>query len=395
MPVEDLIYLDHAATTPVDPRVLEAMLPYLQGEYGNPSTRYQLGMQAFEAISSARALMADLLNAAKPPEIIFTSCGTESDNLAIRGVARATQAKGRHIITSAIEHHAVLNTCASLQREEGYEVTYVPVDHEGLVHPEDVAAAIRPDTVLVSVMYANNEMGAIQPIAEIGAIAHERGVYMHTDAVQAAGHLPIDVQALNADLLSLSGHKFYAPKGVGALYVREGVPILPRQTGGGQEFGLRAGTENVPYIVGMAKALALACAELPTEIGRLTALRDRLIDGVLSEVPDAYLVGHRIQRLPGLASFVFEGIDGEAAQLHLDLNGIACGTGSACASNEEGASAVLVAMGIEPRLALSALRFSLGRSTTAEHIDRVIEVLPAAVARLRELSPYYQPARAH
>lgn len=387
-----LIYLDYAATTPVDPRVLDAMLPYLREGFGNPSAHYSLGMEALEAISSARATIADLLNAAKPPEIIFTSCGSESDNLAIRGVALAMRAKGRHIITSSIEHHAVSRTCEQLASEQGYEITYLPVDSQGMVNPADVAAAIREDTVLISIMLANNEMGTIQPIAEIGRIARERGVYLHTDAVQAVGHLPIDVQALQVDLLSLSGHKFYVPKGVGALYVREGVQILPMQTGGGQEFGLRSGTENVPYIVGLASGLALACAEQATEGPRLAALRDKLIDGVLAGVPEAYLTGHRTQRLPGLASFVFAGIDGEAAQLHLDMNNIACSTGSACASNESGASSVLLAMGVEPRLALSALRFSLGRKTTAEEIDRVIAILPGIVAQLRALSPYYHPA---
>lgn len=395
MPDRNVIYLDHAATTPVDGRVLEAMLPFLQSGYGNPSSRYSLGMEALQAISSARALVAGLLNAAKPPEIIFTSCGSESDNLAIRGVAQALRAKGRHIITSAVEHHAVSHTCEQLEREYGYQVTYLPVDGYGLVDPADVAAAIRDDTVLISIIYANNEIGTIQPLAEIGAVARERGVLLHTDAVQAAGHLPIDVQALQVDLLSISGHKFYAPKGVGALYIREGALCLPQQTGGGQEFGLRAGTENVPYIVGLATALELACVQQAAEAERLTALRDRLIGGVLAEIPQAYLTGHPTQRLPGLASLVFEGIDGEAAQLHLDMNGIACSTGSACASSEAQASHVLLSMGVEPRLALSALRFSLGRSTTAEQIDRLLEALPGIVARLRALSPYYQPAKAH
>ena len=271
MPDRNVIYLDHAATTPVDGRVLEAMLPFLQSGYGNPSSRYSLGMEALQAISSARALVAGLLNAAKPPEIIFTSCGSESDNLAIRGVAQALRAKGRHIITSAVEHHAVSHTCEQLEREYGYQVTYLPVDRYGLVDPADVAAAIRDDTVLISIIYANNEVGTIQPLAEIGAIARERGVLLHTDAVQAAGHLPIDVQALQVDLLSISGHKFYAPKGVGALYIREGALCLPQQTGGGQEFGLRAGTENVPYIVGLATALELACVQQAAEAERLTA----------------------------------------------------------------------------------------------------------------------------
>jgi len=390
MPSAELVYLDHAATTPIDPRVVEAMLPYLRGGFGNPSSRYQLGMEALQALSSARATMAQLLNAAKPPEIIFTSCDSESDNLAIRGVAQALRARGRHIVTSTIEHHAVSHTCQQLQRDEGYEITQVPVDAHGLVDPADVAAALRPDTVLISIIYANNEMGAIQPLAEIGAIAHARGVPFHTDAVQAVGHIPVDVQALDVDLLSLSGHKFHAPKGVGALYVRDGVPCRPLQTGGGQEFGLRAGTENVPYIVGLAAALRLACEELSAEIPRLTGLRDRLVDNVLAEIPDSFLTGHPQQRLPGLASFVFAGIDGEAAQLHLDMRGIACSTGSACASGEDSASPVLLAMGVDPRLALSALRFSFGRGTTEAHIDRLLAVLPGIVARLREMSPTYK-----
>jgi cysteine desulfurase len=280
-----------------------------------------------------------------------------------------------------------------LQRDEGYEITQVPVDAHGLVDPADVAAALRPDTVLISIIYANNEMGAIQPLAEIGAIARARGVLFHTDAVQAVGHIPVDVQALDVDLLSLSGHKFHAPKGVGALYVRDGVPCRPLQTGGGQEFGLRAGTENVPYIVGLAAALRLACEELSAEIPRLTGLRDRLVDNVLAEIPDSFLTGHPQQRLPGLASFVFAGIDGEAAQLHLDMRGIACSTGSACASGEDSASPVLLAMGVDPRLALSALRFSFGRGTTEAHIDRLLAVLPGIVARLREMSPTYKSVR--
>ena len=307
-----MIYLDHSATTAVDPRVVEAMLPFWTETYGNPSSIYGLGRRAGAALEDARRRIAAILNC-QPAELVFTSCGTESDNLAMRGVLLAAAAKGkRHIITAPTEHHAVLHTAADLAEHLDFDVTHVPVDRQGIVDPAAVAAAIRPDTALISIMLANNEVGTIQPIAEIGAIARERGVPFHTDAVQAGGYLPLDVDALNVDLLALSAHKFYGPKGVGLLYVRRGVRLLPVQTGGGQERGRRSGTENVPYIVGMARALEIAHAERESETRRLTALRDRLIDGLTAAIPDITLTGHPTQRLPGHASFLVRGVEAEA-----------------------------------------------------------------------------------
>jgi cysteine desulfurase len=365
------------------------MLPYLQTQYGNPSSVYPLGGEARQAVENARAQVANLIGA-RPREVIFTGCGTESDNMAMRGVAAARRALRRHIITTPIEHHAVLRTCEHLAAE-GCGVAYVGVDRDGMVDPDDVARAITPETILISVMYANNEVGTIEPLAAIGEIARQRGVILHTDAVQAGGQLPIDVDELGVDLLALSGHKFYAPKGVGVLYVRQGTPLVPTQTGGGQEMGMRAGTENVAYIVGLAQALELACAGIAAEGVRLRGLRDRLIAGVLAGVPDAHLTGHPTARLPGHASFVFDGVDGEAVLLHLGMQGIAASTGSACASGESGPSHVLVAMGWEGRDALGSLRLSLGRENTAEDVDAVLSVLPGIIARLRGYSPLYQP----
>ncbi|MBM3189534.1 MAG: aminotransferase class V-fold PLP-dependent enzyme, partial [Chloroflexi bacterium] len=369
------VYLDHAATTAVDSRVVEAMLPYLTEGYGNPSSLYRQGARAHQALDAARETVAELLNA-RPQEILFTSCGTESDNLALRGVALASRGRGNHIITTPIEHHAVGHTCDQLAERFGFQVTTVPVDEYGMVDPTDVARAITDETVLISVMYANNEVGTIQPLAEIGALARERGIPFHTDAVQAAGSLTLDVEALQVDLMALSGHKFYAPKGVGVLYVRQGTPLLPMQTGGGQERGLRAGTENVPYIVGLATALRLAYESLDTEAPRLAALRDELICGVLERIPDAHLTGHPTRRLPNNASFVFAGVDGEAILLQLDLAGVAASSGSACSSGAAEPSHVLTAMGIEDRLARGSLRLSLGRENTGEDVAYVLSVLP-------------------
>ncbi|MCD6519505.1 MAG: cysteine desulfurase NifS [Anaerolineae bacterium] len=382
------IYLDHAATTPVDPRVVEAMLPYFEEKFGNPSSIHRAGGEARAAVEKARQTVAELLGA-KPSEIIFTSCGTESDNLALRGVAFALKGRGNHIITTPIEHHAIGHTCEQLAKEFGMEITYLPVDSFGLVDPDDVARAITERTVLISIMYANNEVGTIEPIAEIGKIAREKGILFHTDAVQAGGHLPLNVDKLHVDLLSLSGHKFYAPKGVGILYVREGTPLLPIQTGGGQERHLRAGTENVPYIVGLAKALQLAYEEMESEVARLRSLRDRLIQGVLERIPDAQLTGHPTQRLPNNASFVFKGIDGEAILMQLDLAGVAASTGSACSSGESTPSHVLLAMGIDPLLARSSLRLTLGRRNTSEDVEFVLAILPQIVEKLRAISPAY------
>lgn len=387
------IYMDHAATTAVDPRVVEAMLPYFGGTYGNPSSVYRFAGSAHSAIESARATVADILGA-RPSEIVFTGCGTESDNLALRGLAFASRGRGNHIITTPIEHHAVGHTCEQLAREFGFKITYLPVNRWGEVDPDDVGRAITDETILISIMYANNEVGTIEPIAEIGEIARTRGIPLHTDAVQAGGSLSLQVDDLNVDLLSLSGHKFYAPKGVGVLYVREGTHLLPMQTGGGQEQHVRAGTENVPYIVGLATALKLAYEGLDTETERLASLRDRLIDGLLAHIPDVHLTGHPSRRLPNNASFVFAGIDGESILLRLDLEGIAASSGSACASGEEEPSHVLSAMGIEARLALGSLRLTFGRENTAQDVDHVLSVLPDIIQRLRVMSPLYTPEMA-
>lgn len=382
------IYLDHAATTAVDPRVVEAMLPYFTRTYGNASSVHTPGRDAHEALEQARRTVAGFFHA-DAEEIIFTSCGTESDNLAIRGVAHALRGKGNHLITSTIEHHAVSHTCEQLQRHFGCKVTYVPVDSNGLVDPDDVARAITPQTVLISIMYANNEMGAIQPIAEIGRIARAKGIAFHTDAVQAGGTLDLDVDTLNVDLVSLSAHKFYGPKGVGVLYRRRGTPILPTQTGGGHEHGLRAGTENVPYIVGLAKAMSIAYEQCEHNNARIRSLRDKLIKGVLESIPQTTLTGHPTRRLPNNASFVFEGVEGESILLNLDLLGIAASSGSACTSGSVEPSHVLTALGLEPTLCHGSLRLTLGNENTDEDVDYVLSVLPGIVQKLRALSPSY------
>ncbi len=392
MAQKEIIYLDHAATTPVDPRVVEAMLPYWTEQYGNPSSIYSLGRAAARALEDARETVAGILRC-EPREVIFTSCGTESDNLAIRGVAFARRAagKGNHIITSSIEHHAVGHTVEQLVKHFGFEATFLPVDQYGVVDPDEVRKAIRKDTVLISIMYANNEIGTIEPIAEIGAIAREHGIPFHTDAVQAGGALSLDVNALNVDLLSLSAHKFYGPKGVGVLYARRGVTFWPMQTGGGQERNRRAGTENVPYIVGLATALRLAYDELEEHNARLVRLRDRLIQGVLQSISDSQLTGHPTNRLPNSASFVFRGIEGESILLNLDMEGICASSGSACTSASLEPSHVLLALGLPHEVAHGSLRLTLGRSNTEEQVDRVLEVLPGIVQKLRAMSPLYAP----
>lgn len=380
------VYLDHAATTPVHPEVIAAMLPYFNPTYGNASSVHGFGRKGRMAIDNARETLAKALGA-QPNEIYFTSGGTESDNIALMGVAEAMANKGRHIITSSIEHHAILDTCAHLAKQ-GYEITYLPVDADGLVNPEDVKAAIRPDTILISIGHANNEMGAIQPIAEIGAIAKAHGVYLHTDAVQSFGTLPVDVNDLQVDLLSLSGHKIYGPKGIGALYVRRGTRVRPIQFGGGQERKLRPGTENVPGIVGLAKAVELAMAEREEKVERITRLRDKLIDG-LTAVPDVTLNGHREKRLPGNVNISVKYVEGESLILSLDLRGIAVSSGSACTSGSLDPSHVLIAMGLDHLQAHGSLRLTLGRNTTEADIDYVLEVFPEVVARLRSMSPLY------
>ena len=383
------IYLDHAATTAVDPRVVEAMLPYFTTEYGNASSVHALGREAHEAMERARQTVADILGA-DPNEVIFTSCGTESDNLAIRGVAFASRKKGNHIITSPIEHHAIGHTCEQLEREFGFRVTYLPVDRHGHVDPDDVGRAISDQTVLITIMYANNEVGTIEPIAEIGKIARARGVPFHTDAVQAGGTLDLNVDRLNVDLMSLSAHKFYGPKGVGVLYQRRSTPLLPTQTGGSHERSRRAGTENIPYIVGLATALRLAHERREENNRRVTALRDRLIQGVLSAVPDAHLTGHPSDRLPNSASFVFGGVEGEAILLNLDLAGVAASSGSACTSGSMEPSHVLTALGLPAEVCHGSLRLTLGNENAREDIEYVLSVLPDAVSKLRALSPVYQ-----
>ncbi|PKO22917.1 MAG: cysteine desulfurase NifS [Chloroflexi bacterium HGW-Chloroflexi-1] len=381
-----MIYLDHSATTAVDPRVLEAMAPFWTEAYGNPSSIYGLGRRAAAAVEAARAQVAGVLNC-RPAEIVFTGCGTESDNLALRGVGLAQAARGRrHLITTPIEHHAVLHTAADLAEHFDFEVTTLAVDRAGLVDPAAVAAAIRPDTALISVMYANNEVGTVEPLAEIGAIARQHGIPFHTDAVQAGGYLSLDVEALNVDLLALSAHKFHGPKGVGLLYVRQGTRLWPTQTGGGQERGRRAGTENVPHIVGLARALELAQADRTDENARLSALRERLAEGLCARIPDIALSGHPTHRLPGHLSLVIQGAEAEGLLIGLDLAGVAASSGSACASGSPTPSHVLTAMGFSPQEALGALRLTLGRANTETEVDYVVEKLPEIVARVRGMT---------
>lgn len=379
---ERTIYLDHAATTPLDPRVLDVMLPYFTAEYGNASSIYTLGRHAMQAIDGAREQVAEILHC-RPTELAFVGCGSESDNLAIKGMAFASQKKGKHIITTPIEHHAVLHTCQYLERF-GFKITYLPVDEYGVVDPADVESAITDETILVSVMYANNEVGTIEPIAEIGRICRSHKIPFHVDAVQAGGALPIDVAALNVDLLSLSAHKFYGPKGMGILYVRQGMRILPQLQGGSQERGRRAGTENVAGIVGTATALRLAYEDLPRIMPRIQELRDQLIEGVLT-IPRSRLTGHPTQRLANNASFCFEGVEGESILLNLDLLGVAASTGSACTSGSVEPSHVLMAMGISPEWSHGSLRFTFGKSNTQEDIETIITVLPGIIEKLRGL----------
>jgi cysteine desulfurase len=383
---DDAIYLDYAATTPLDPRVLEAMMPYLTEKFGNPNSIHAFGREARKAVDEAREKIAALLNC-RPSELVFTSGGTESDNLALRGVVAAYRQKGNHIVTTAIEHHAVLHTCRALQ-DEGFEVTYLPVDEHGLVAPEQVAKAITDRTILVSIMHANNEIGTMEPLADIVRAVKEKrpDVLVHTDAVQTVGHIPVDVEALGVDLLSFAAHKFYGPKGVGGLFVRRGVKLVPQLTGGGQERNRRSGTENVAGIVGMAKALEIAVAEMPTEIPRLQTLRDELINGVLAQILDSRLNGHPTQRLPHNANFSFLGVEGEALLLQLDLHGIAASSGSACTSGSLEPSHVLLALGLSHEWALGSLRLTLGRFTTRQHLERVLAVLPSIVEKLRALT---------
>ena len=384
-----MIYADHAATTAVTDTALKAMLPHFTTAYGNPSSLYRFAQEGKSDLEEARAQVAACLNA-KAEEIYFTSGGTEADNWALRGVAELMALKGKatgHIITSAIEHHAVLHTAQYLEKQ-GYAVTYLPVDGDGLVDPAAVEEAIRPDTILISIMAANNEIGTVQPIAEIGAIARAHQVLFHTDAVQAVGHIPVDVETWNVDLLSLSGHKFGGPKGIGALYMKKPLRLPALIQGGGQEKGRRSGTENVPGAVGMAAALKEAVERMPEESARLAALRDRLIAG-LEGLPYARLTGHREKRLPGTASFVFEGVEGEALLLHLDAKGICASSGSACSSASLDPSHVLLAIGLPHAIAHGSLRLSLGADNTEADVDVMLSEIPAVVAYLREMSPVW------
>jgi cysteine desulfurase len=379
------IYLDYAATTPVRPEVVDAMLPYFGKVFGNPSTIHACGQEAKGAIEEARAQVADLIGA-RSDEIVFTSGGTEADNFAIKGVAYANESKGNHIITTPIEHHAVLETCHYLE-ERGYNVTLLPIDGQGLVDPEEVSKAITVDTILISVMHANNEVGTIEPIAEIGRIAREAGVYFHTDAVQTAGHIPISADEMGVDLLSISAHKLYGPKGIGALYIRKGTKLVSFIHGGEQERGRRASTENVPGIVGFGRAVELAREEISEEAERLTSLRDRLITGLMEQIEDTRLNGHPTQRLPNNVNVSISYVEGESMCLNLDFDGICVSTGSACSSSSTEPSHVMMALGLSPLEAHSSLRLTLGKWTTEEEITTVLEVLPRIVAKLRAMSP--------
>jgi cysteine desulfurase len=384
MKANSKIYLDYAATTPVDRRVVEAMEPYFERFFGNPSSVHTYGQQAEAALESARETVAQALNC-RPDEVIFTACGSESDNLALRGAALAARREraANHILVTPVEHHAVSKTAGQLAEVFGFEVELLPVDEHGMTHPEAVAERLREDTAVVSVIHANNEIGTVNPVAEIGAICREKGVPFHSDAVQGAAHLAADVQSLNVDLLAIGAHKFYGPKGAGALYVRKGTRLVPALTGGSQEFGLRAGTHNIPYIVGLAEAFRLVQAERERREEGVRPLRDRIIGTVLEEIPHARLTGHPVQRLPNHASFVFEGADGNALLALLDVEGFACSSGSACKTGSPEPSEVLLALGLSPEWALGSLRVTLGKDTTPEEVEAFLEVLPGAVKRVR------------
>lgn len=385
------VYADNAATTRVSQSVLDAMMPYLAEHYGNASSVYSIARTAKRAIEEARGKVAAALGA-EPREIYFTSCGTESDNWAIKGAAMKLAAKGKkHIITSNFEHHAVLHTCEYLEKH-GFEVTYLPVDSMGLISPEQVEKAIRPDTALVTIMYANNEIGTIQPAAEIGKVCRDKGVLFHTDAVQAVGNVPINVKEQNIDMLSLSGHKIHAPKGIGALYIRKGVVIDNFMHGGGQESGKRGGTENTAYIVALGQAIEDAVNGLDAKAARLTKLRDRLIDGML-KIPASRLNGDPVKRLCGNVNVSFEAVEGEALLLRLDLKGVSGSSGSACTSGSLDPSHVLLAIGLPHEVAHGSLRLSLGDDTTDEDVDYILEVLPGVVQTLRDMSPVWNGGR--
>ncbi len=379
------VYLDNAATTALSPKVLEKMMPYLTDIYGNASSPHSFGQTARIGVEHAREQVARAINA-DPSEIVFTGCGTESDNTVLFGVAERYAKKGDHIITTNVEHHAILHSCAALEKK-GIKVTYLPVDKDGLVTPEQVRDAITDKTILVSVMFANNEVGTIMPIPEIAAVCHEKGVLFHTDAVQAAGHIPIDVKAMGIDMLSISGHKFHGPKGVGVLYERKGIRLPSYIIGGEQEKGRRAGTENVAGIVGLGEALELAVTNMSETSARMTRMRDRLIDGIEATIPEVKLNGHRTKRLPNNVNFSIKYIEGESILLMLDMAGIAASSGSACTSGSLDPSHVLLALGLTHEVAHGSVRLTLGDDTTDEDIDYVLETLPKVAHRLRAMSP--------
>jgi cysteine desulfurase len=385
------IYFDHNATTPVLNEVFEAMVPYLKDQWGNPSSIHWAGRGTRKAVEDAREQVCKLLNCA-PLELIFTSSGTESDNHAIKGIAYSKKDKGNHIITTKVEHPAVLNTCKYLQKE-GFDVTYLDVDSDGMLDLEALKAAITPKTILITVMYANNETGVIFPIAEIGEIARERGVTFHTDAVQAAGKIPIDTQKLNVDLISISGHKLYAPKGMGALYARRGVRLVPLIHGGHHERNRRGGTENVAGIIAMGKAAEIAIRDMDAEIKHLKTLKDRLEKGMAERVPHIKINGHPDRRLPNTANISFEFVEGESLLLNLDMKGVAASSGSACTSGSLEPSHVLLAMGLSHEMSHGSVRFSLGKSNTVEEIDYLLEIMPPIVERMRSMSPLYAGAK--
>ena len=382
------VYLDHVATTQPLPEVVEAMMPYLRDFYGNPMSLHDIGVEAKRACEEARGKVAALIGS-RPEEIIFTSCGTESNNTALKGAAWANISKGKHIVTTQIEHHSVLNSANALEKM-GFEVTYVPVDKYGLIDPKEIEKAIRKDTVLVSVMHANNEIGTIEPIPEIAKITKAKGILLHTDAVATAGNIPVNVNELNADLLSLAANQFYGPKGIGALYIRKGIRIMPLLHGGFQERGLRAGTDNVPGIIGLGKAAELAARDLNKRKNQNILLRDKLIKGLLTGIKNVYLNGHPANRLPGNVNVSVEYVEGESMLLFLNNAGVMVVSGSSCTSQALKVSHVLTATGIEPALAQGSLLFSLGIDNTAEDIDYVLEKMPSIVDTLRKMSPFYK-----
>ena len=385
--MKKVIYMDYAATTPTRPEVVQEMIPYFTENYGNPSSIYSISRETKKAVENSREKVAKALGA-RPDEIYFTAGGSESDNWTLKGVALANKDKGNHIITTQIEHHAVINTCKYLEKH-GFDVTYLPVDEEGMINLDDLKNAITDKTILVSVMFANNEIGTIEPIAEVGKICKEKGIYFHTDAVQAVGNVPINVDEMNIDLLSLSAHKFYGPKGIGALYIRRGIKIHPLIHGGAQERSRRAGTENVPAIVGLGKAIEIADQNMDEHISKLTHLRDKLINGILDNIPYTRLNGHRTKRLPGNVNVCFRFIEGESLLLLLDGIGVCGSSGSACSSGSLDPSHVLLAIGLPHEIAHGSLRLTIGNGTTEEDVDYVLKNLPNIVKRLRDMSPLY------